>query len=201
MNDANAVPDRISGIIPELPGFEPGYRGAQEHLRNRGIEAQHLMKESAENRQMLVLFRLEGQRYALRLDAVDRVIRAVAVTPVPETLGFVLGLVNLAGQLLPVISLRACLGMPDRPIRPEDQFVVASTSRLTLALVVDEVEGLSWVDAALTVAAENALPGDKSRIDRLAKIDGDIIPVYDLEHLFSHEDQERILQVKAAAGA
>jgi purine-binding chemotaxis protein CheW len=157
------------------------------------------MKESAENRQMLVLLRLEGQRYALRLEAVDRVIRAVAVTPVPETMGFVLGLVNLAGQLLPVISLRACLGMPDRPIRPEDQFVIAGTSRLTLALVVDEVEGLSWIDGALTVAVENALPGEKSRIDRLAKIDGDIIPIYDLEHLFSHEDQERILQVKAAA--
>ncbi|MCX6070998.1 MAG: chemotaxis protein CheW [Chloroflexi bacterium] len=158
------------------------------------------MKESAENRQMLVVFRMEGQRYALRLDAVDRVISAVAVTPVPETLGFVLGLVNLAGRLLPVISLRACLGMPDRPIRPEDQFVIAGTSRLTLALVVDEVEGLSLIEDGQTVAVGDTLPGERSRIDRLAKINGDIIPIYDLEQLFSRDAQERILQVKAAAG-
>jgi purine-binding chemotaxis protein CheW len=158
------------------------------------------MEECAENRLILVLFRMEGQRYALRLDAVDRVIRAVAVTPVPETLGFVLGLINLAGQLLPVISLRACLGMPDRPIRPEDQFVIAGTSHLTLALVVDEVEGLSSIEDGQTVAVGDTLPGEKSHLNRVAKINGDIILIYDLEQLFSRDAQERILQVKAAAG-
>jgi purine-binding chemotaxis protein CheW len=157
------------------------------------------MKESAGSRSILVLFRVDGQRYALPLDSVGRVIRAVAVTPVPETSGFILGLVNLAGQLLPVLSLRARLGMPDRPIRPADHFIIAGTSRLTLALVVEEVEGLSWIDDALTVALENALPDEKPRIDRLAKIDGIIIPIYDLERLFSQEDQERILRVKAPA--
>jgi purine-binding chemotaxis protein CheW len=100
----------------------------------------------------LVFFRLGEQRYALRLDAVDRVIRAVAVTPVPETPAFVLGLVNLAGQLLPVFSLRRCLGLPDRPIRPEDQFVIARTSRLTVAMVVDEMQGVRTLDVAETVA-------------------------------------------------
>jgi len=158
------------------------------------------MKEPAENRQILVLFRMEGQRYALPLDAVDRVIRAMAVTSVPETPGFVLGLVNLAGQLLPVISLRACLGMPDRPIRPEDQFVIVRTSRLTLALAVDEVQGLSSIENGQTVAVEDTLLMEKPHVNRLAKINGEIIPIYDLEQLFSHEEQERVFQVNAAAG-
>ena len=64
----------------------------------------------------LVVFTLDGQRYALRLGAVERVIRAVAVTPVPETTAFVLGLVKLTGQLITVVSLRRCLGLPDRPV-------------------------------------------------------------------------------------
>lgn len=157
------------------------------------------MMKSKNDRQTLVLFRIEEQRYALRLNAVDRVIRAAAVTPVPETSAFVLGLVNLAGQLLPVFSLRRCLGLPDRPIRPEDQFVIVRASRFTLALVVDEVPGLSVLDVAQTVAPGDVLPGRNCRVQGLVKLDGDIILIYDLEKLFSQEDQERILQAKAAA--
>ena len=145
------------------------------------------------------MFRLDDQRYALRLDAVERVIRAVAATQVPETPAFVLGLVNLAGQLLPVVSLRRCLGLPDRPIRPEDQFVIARTSRLAMALVVDEVQGLSVDDAIRSVAPADVLPQGEWRVQSLVKIDGDIILIYDLDKLFSHEDQERIFQVKAEA--
>jgi purine-binding chemotaxis protein CheW len=110
----------------------------------------------------LVVFTLDGQRYALRLGAVERVICAVAVTPVPETTAFVLGLVNLAGQLITVVSLRRRLGLPDRPVRPEDLFVLVRALGLTLAMVVDEVQDLRVVAAAQTVAVEAALPVESS---------------------------------------
>ena len=123
----------------------------------------------------------------------------MAVTAVPEAPALVLGVINMAGQLLSVVSLRRCLGLPDRPIRPEDQFVIARTSRLIMALVADEVEGLSAVDASQTVAVEDALPDGECRVQGLAKIDGDIILIYDLERLLGREDQERILEVEDAA--
>lgn len=157
------------------------------------------MVKSNTNRQSLVLFRVEDQRYALSLDAVERVILAVAVTPVPETPAFVLGLVNLTGQLLPVVSFRRCLGLPDRAIQPKDQFVIARTPRLTMALVVDEVQGLSELDVSRTVAPDGVLPGRECRVNGLVKIEGDIILIYDLKRLLSHEDQDRILQVKTPA--
>ena len=141
----------------------------------------------------IVILALDGQRYALPLSAVERVIRAVAVTPVPETPAFVFGVVNMAGKMVPVVSLRACFGLPGRPIRPEDQFVIARTSRLTLALVVDEVQGLSAVDAAQTVAVEDALPGGERGVRGLAKLDGGIIQICDMDRLIGQEDQDRLL--------
>lgn len=157
------------------------------------------MIEINNDRQTLVLFRLDDQRYALFLNAVERVVRAVAVTPVPEAPAFLLGLMNMAGQLLSIVSLRACLGLPDRPIRPEDQFVLARKSRLTIALVVDEVQGLSALDVSRTVAPADVLPEGEWRVQSLVKIAGDIILIYDLDKLISHKDQERILRVKAEA--
>jgi purine-binding chemotaxis protein CheW len=156
------------------------------------------MSESLHAGQTLVLFRLAEQRYALRLAAVERVIRSVAVTPVPETPAFVLGLMNLAGQLLPVCSLRRWLGLADRPVRPDDQMVLVRTSSFTLALVVDEVEGLSVTEAAQTVAVADTLPAEGCRVDGLVKIKGDIILLYDLEKLLRPDERQRILQATTA---
>jgi len=150
--------------------------------------------------QALLILRLDDQRYALFLDAVERVVRAVAVTPVPEVPAFVLGLINVAGQLLPVVSLRACLGLPDRPVRPQDQFVFARTPLLTVALVVDEVQELSALDIGRAVAPAEVLPQGDWRVQSLIKINGDIILIYDLDKLISHADQSQMLEVKVKAG-
>ena len=139
------------------------------------------------DRQTLVLFRLEDQPYALLLTAVERVIHAVAVTPVPEAPAHVLGLINMAGHLLPVVSLRRCLGLPDRTIRPEDQFVIARTSRFTLALMVDEVQGLSVVNATQTVAVEDALP------------EGECRAVLDAIDIYNHERPHTSLRMMTPA--
>ena len=155
------------------------------------------MNDSPLTTDQIVVFVLDGQRYALRLDAVERAIRAVAVTPVPETPAFVLGLINLAGQLLPVVSLRLCLGLPDRPIRPEDQFMITRTARLTLALAVDDVQALKPLTSGQTVPPEDVLPARGFRVHGLGKLDGDIVLIYDLERLLEPEDQDRILQAMA----
>jgi purine-binding chemotaxis protein CheW len=152
--------------------------------------------------QTLVLFRLAGQRYALGLDVVVRIIRAVAPTPAPETPDFILGLINLAGKLLPVFSLRRCLGLPEAPIQPEDHLMIVRTAGLQLAMVVDAVENLRVVNASHMVAVEDALPGGGGcRAQGLVKIDGDIIFIYDLDRVLNPEDRERILQAQAAAAA
>ena len=158
-----------------------------------------LMLVSENDSQTLVLFRLGEQRYALSLGAVERVIRAVAVTPVPEAPAYVLGLINMAGQLLPVFSLRRCLGLPEQPVRPENQFVIARTARLTVAIVVDEVQTMSALSVRQTVTVAEALPEGEYRVEGLMKLDGDIVLIYDLDKLISQADQERLLQVQAAA--
>ena len=59
-------------------------------------------------RRTIVVFLVDGQRYALPLSAVDRAVRAVAVTPLPEMPPQVLGAINVHGRVLPVLSLRPC---------------------------------------------------------------------------------------------
>ena len=145
----------------------------------------------------LLLFKLEEQRYALQLDAVERVIRAVAVTLVPELPPQILGLVNVAGKLVPVFSLRASLGLCDRPVGVSDQFILVRTRWFQVALVVDEVLNLSDVTSGEQVDLAEALPEGETRVAGLVKIDGDVILIYDLETLLRPEERELIRRAMA----
>ena len=66
----------------------------------------------------LVVFRLNGQRYALPLAAVERIVCAVEVTPLPGAPPVVLGVINVAGCVLPVFNIRRRFLLPEREVVP-----------------------------------------------------------------------------------
>ncbi len=90
-------------------------------------------------RHWFVTFRLNRQSYALPLDVVERALRMVAVAPVPEGPSWVLGGINLQGQVVPVIDLRRLFGQPAKDPGLHDRLLVVRPLGQTLALVVDEV--------------------------------------------------------------
>ena len=89
-----------------------------------------------------VVFCLDGQRYALPLAAVRRIVRAVEVTPLPGAPAIVLGAIDVEGSVLPVLDIRRRFLLPEREIGPADQFLIASTARRAVALVIDEAHGV-----------------------------------------------------------
>src|SRR4051812_43539785 len=89
-----------------------------------------------------LMLRLDDRHYGLALEQVGRITRAAEVTPVPGLGAATLGVVNIQGVVLPVISLRRRLGLPDRPLAVTDQFIVAATARRPIVLVADGVYGV-----------------------------------------------------------
>ena len=54
----------------------------------------------------IVVFALDEPRYALPLSAVERVVRAVEITPLPKAPEIVLGVINMQGQVVPAVDIR-----------------------------------------------------------------------------------------------
>lgn len=86
-----------------------------------------------------VVFRLDHHHYALPLTQVARVVRMVAVTPVPDEPPWILGVIDMAGQVLPVIDLRQRFAYPPRPPALTDRLLITHATGQYLALMVDEV--------------------------------------------------------------
>ena len=89
----------------------------------------------------LVTFTLDHQRYAVNLSAVERIVPAAEVTPLPRAPGTVLGVIDVQGQILPVFDIRSRFGLPERDMDLNDKLIIANTPRRTVVLVVDSVTG------------------------------------------------------------
>jgi purine-binding chemotaxis protein CheW len=139
----------------------------------------------------ILIFELERRLYGLRLSAVERVLRAVEVTPLPQTPKVVSGVIDVGGQIVPVLSLRNRLGLAERAVGVNDQFVLARTARRRIALVVDLACGVVEKTAADLIEAKTILPNLK-QIEGIVQLDGGIVLIHDLDALLSLEEEQAL---------
>jgi purine-binding chemotaxis protein CheW len=141
--------------------------------------------------QALVVFSLYEQRYALALTSVQRVIRVVAITPLPEAPAIILGIIDLGGVVIPVINIRERFKHPPRDVRPSDHLLVATTGKRTVALLVDATKGVIEGSSAQYEPAGKILPG-LELVDGALKLPDGLVLIHDIDSLLSLDDQTTI---------
>jgi len=136
-----------------------------------------------------VVFRINKQHYALLLEYVIRAVRMVAVTPIPDAPNSVLGIFNMAGQMLPVINLRQLLGQTDKPPELEDLLLVIQIKGQTIGVVVDEV--LNILELASTQIQSPPVSVSQSRLLAAAvQQDEMLILILDASRLLPNNGRE-----------
>jgi purine-binding chemotaxis protein CheW len=147
----------------------------------------------------MVVFALDEPRYALLLSAVEKVVRAVEITPLPKAPEIVVGVINAQGRILPVLDIRKRFRLPAREMKPDDRFIIARTSRRQVALVVDSVVGVHKLAEREMVSAKEALPFAQY-LKGVAKVENNLVLIHDLDQFLSL-DEERVLDTALAKGA
>lgn len=141
----------------------------------------------------LVIFTLDDQRYALSLPTVGRVVRIVAITPLPNAPDIILGVVNFQGQVIPVINVRRRFCLSERDIAISDQLLVAHTARRPVALVADAVLDVIACEAQSLIAAESILP-KIDYVEGVVKLSDGLILIHDLDKFLSLEEEDSLNQ-------
>ena len=139
----------------------------------------------------LLVFLLDGQRYALHLSPVEKTILVVAITPLPKAPDVVLGVINLQGRIIPVVDIRKRFRLPQREIALYDHVIIAHTSTRTVALVVDRTADVIARAEQHIVAADEVVPG-MEYVEGVAKLDDGIILIHDLDKFLALEEEEEL---------
>lgn len=123
---------------------------------------------------------------AIPLSAIKKVIRAVAVTPIPISPLIFYGLINYHGELLPVINLNHRFKLEDNPITPEHIFLIIKNSMRQIVLVADSAKGV------LISKDEDIFPADflnqPIEAKGVVRTNDGMIFIYDVEKFLQNDE-------------
>ena len=139
----------------------------------------------------IVTFGLDQQLYALPLNCVVRVIHTVYISSLPKAPAIICGIINVKGQIIPVVDIRVRFGLVSREIECDDQLIIANTGKRTIALVVDEVNEILEVDANQYVNTVDSMPF-AGYIGGIAKIQDEMVLIYDLEQFLNIDEEQEL---------
>jgi len=139
----------------------------------------------------LVEFSLDDHHYAVDLAAVARVVHVAEVAPLPRAPEIVLGVINFAGRVIPVVNMRRRFRLPERDAKLYDHLLIARTSRRELAFMADRVAGVvAYEEDEVTTAARIA-PG-LEYLTGVVKLKDGLIFIHDLERFLSLDEEESL---------
>ncbi len=137
-------------------------------------------------------------RFAVPASTVRTVVRAVAVTALPDAPPSVEGIINFRGSLVPVLSVRQRVRLASLPLSLDQHLVIARSGPRTVGLRVDHVIDLVSVDESAIESAPGVLPGFE-QVAGLATLPDGLIVIYDLERFLSREEGGLVDAALAAA--
>jgi purine-binding chemotaxis protein CheW len=131
----------------------------------------------------VVEFALAQERYAILTDAVREVYPLKDLTPLPCCPGFLLGIVNVRGQILPVIDIKKFFELPEQGITDLNKVIIVHGEQMDLGILADVVIGVREVPLE---ALEPSLPTLVGiREEYLKGITPDRLVILDAEKILS----------------
>lgn len=127
-------------------------------------------------------FRLDGHLFGVPVASVQEVLKLQELTTVPQAPPEVSGLINLRGQIITTLELRARLGLGARAAGVPAVNVVVRTVDGVVSLVVDEIgDVLEPVDESFEVPPETVPANIRALVTSVCKLDGHLMLVLDTE--------------------
>ncbi len=149
----------------------------------------------------LVVFALDQEEFACDINNVGEVLKMVRITPLPRSIEFVEGVINLRGEVIPVIDLRKRFNMEVVERTAESRIIIVEVDDRMFGLTVDSVSEVARLpndhiqDAPAQVAA-----GRSHLIMGVGKMDNRMLIILNIDQLLSTDEQMALDEVKKDGG-
>ena len=168
---------------------ESGTDGQVDHIGRRNEENDLLQ---------LVTFMVGNEEFAIEILSVQEIVRMMAITSVPQSAPSVEGVVNLRGQITPVVDLRGRFGLEPREHGIDSRMIVVEVGGYVLGFIVDKVNEVLRLSSDIVEPAPTLVTSVSSDYIRgVGKLDDRLLILLDLTRLFGEgelQDAERTAQ-------
>ena len=136
-----------------------------------------------------VTFTLEGEVYGINVMQVQEVLREIEVAPVPGAPHYVIGIINLRGNVVSVIDARSRFGLPTKESDDLTRIIVIEASSHTIGILVDSVAEVVDIERSEIETAPNVGNDETSKyIDGVVSRGDQLLILVDLNKLLSESE-------------
>ncbi len=143
-----------------------------------------------------VTFRLADETYGINVMQVQEVLRYTEIAPVPGAPGYVLGIINLRGNVVTVIDTRDRFGLPTTEVTDNTRIVIIESEGQVVGIMVDSVAEVVYLRQSEIETAPNVGNDDSSRfIQGVCHKNDQLLILVDLDKLLSDEEWQELAEL------
>tara|TARA_R110001583_G_scaffold2296_6_gene16937 strand:+ start:3723 stop:4217 length:495 start_codon:yes stop_codon:yes gene_type:complete len=160
-------------------------------------ERRNSSEKTGENDEVLqwVTFKLENETYGINVMQVQEVLRYSEIAPVPGAPLYVLGIINLRGNVVTVIDTRSRFGLESCDVTDNTRVVVIESEKQVIGILVDSVAEVVYLKASDIDAAPNVGNDESAQfIQGVSNREGELLILVDLDKLLSDDEWDELKQ-------
>ncbi|MEE2025093.1 MULTISPECIES: chemotaxis protein CheW [Alkalimonas] len=157
--------------------------------------AKQSAKDSADGDQVLqwVTFKLQDEIYGINVMQVQEVLRYTEIAPVPGAPDYVVGIINLRGNVVTVIDTRTRFGLDGSDITDNTRIVIIESDKQVIGILVDSVAEVVYLKVSEIDTAPNVGNDESAKfIQGVTNRDGELLILVDLNKLLTDEEWDEV---------
>ena len=140
-----------------------------------------------------VTFHLEEETYGINVTQVKEVLRLTEIAPVPGAPDYVIGIINLRGNVVTVIDTRRRFGLPPTESDDSSRIVILEVEGQVVGILVDSVAEVVDLPGSAIESAPNVGNDESSKyIQGVTSRDGELLILVDLNRLLTDEEWQEV---------
>lgn len=139
-----------------------------------------------------VVFRVAGRKFGVDIEYVQGIEKEQSVVPVPNTVEYINGIINLRGEVIPVYSLKKKFAIEGEE-NPNPQYIIVWIKDERIALEVDGVDEIHDVSEEMIHAVPSIIGGgDTKYIHSVISSDKDLIIIINIDELLTESELKQM---------
>ncbi|MGL5007933.1 MAG: chemotaxis protein CheW [Plesiomonas sp.] len=140
-----------------------------------------------------VTFKLGDETFGVNVMQVREVLRYSEIAPVPGAPAYVLGIINLRGNVVTVIDTRARFGLYPNAITDNTRIVIIETEQQVIGILVDSVAEVVYLRTSEIDKTPNVGTDESARfIQGVSNREGELLILVDLNKLLTHDEWDEL---------
>ncbi|QTD41615.1 chemotaxis protein [Sporosarcina sp. Te-1] len=142
-----------------------------------------ILLESGTNELEIVEFEMGHNRYGINVIKVKEIIMPTPITPIPHAHPAIEGIIQLRGDVLPVINMERVMGLPETIGRNEGKYIVTAFNKQQVVFHVHEVTQIHRVSWNQIEKPADLYSGDAAQVIGVIKRNDDMLLLLDFEKI------------------